>query len=306
MIQISQETSDLLIEAGKSSWIMPREEKVAAKGKGDLQTYWVAVGTSRSGSNSSGMNHSGSEASGSESCSKATSSIGEGVENQQDFAPMSAKTERLIRWNVNVLGNLLKQVQARRQEDGAVGDSKVVEDSLETCSEDNTVLEEVQETIHLPTYKGDISINPDSIELPDDVVHELHEYVAAVACMYRENAFHNFEHASHVTMSVVKLLSRIVAPDLQESINIDMASTLHDHTYGITSDPLTQFACVFSALIHDVDHRGVPNTQLIKENLTLAAAYKNKSVAEQNSVDLSWDILMDNSFKKPSRCHLQH
>jgi hypothetical protein len=282
MIQISQETSDLLIEAGKSSWIMPREEKVAAKGKGDLQTYWVAVGTSRSGSNSSGMNHSGSEASGSESCSKATSSIGEGVENQQDFAPMSAKTERLIRWNVNVLGNLLKQVQARRQEDGAVGDSKVVEDSLETCSEDNTV------------------------ELPDDVVHELHEYVAAVACMYRENAFHNFEHASHVTMSVVKLLSRIVAPDLQESINIDMASTLHDHTYGITSDPLTQFACVFSALIHDVDHRGVPNTQLIKENLTLAAAYKNKSVAEQNSVDLSWDILMDNSFKKPSRCHLQH
>ena len=70
-----------------------------------------------------------------------------------------------------------------------------------------------------------------------------------------------------------------------------MASKLHDHTYGITSDPLTQFACVFSALIHDVDHSGVPNSQLIKENSRVAAFYKNKSVAEQNSVDLAWDLL---------------
>jgi hypothetical protein len=57
-------------------------------------------------------------------------------------------------------------------------------------------------------------------------------------------------------MSVVKLLSRIVVPaDIDyENLGMDkIASTLHDHTYGITSDPLTQFACVFSALIHDVD-----------------------------------------------------
>lgn len=60
-------------------------------------------------------------------------------------------------------------------------------------------------------------------------------------------AFHNFPHANHVTMSVVKLLKRIVAPDVQ-----DVKTTLHDHTYGITSDPLTRFAVVFSALIHDV------------------------------------------------------
>jgi len=59
---------------------------------------------------------------------------------------------------------------------------------------------------------------------------------------------------------------------------------LHDHTYGITSDPLTQFACVFSALIHDVDHAGVPNAQLINEQPALASAYKHKSVAEQASI----------------------
>jgi hypothetical protein len=99
-------------------------------------------------------------------------------------------------------------------------------------------------------------------------------------------------------MSVVKLLSRIVAPS---DIRYDgdrkvVASTLHDHTYGITSDPLTQFACVFSALIHDVDHVGVPNTQLCKENKNLAAHYKNKSVAEQQSVDLAWNLLMEDNF----------
>ena len=294
-IQISQETADLLIEAGKSGWITPREEKIVAKGKGEMQTYWVAIGTSKSGSSRGGMDHSGSDGSGCEGCITATTSNGES--NQQEFVPMSAKTERLIKWNADILANLLKQVQARRQEDedGGTGESKIV-DLQEPRSEDHTVLEEVKEIIHLPTYKGEVSINPDSIELGNDVMQELHEYVAAIASMYGENPFHNFEHASHVTMSVVKLLSRIVVPDLQKTLNEDMASTLHDHTYGITSDPLTQFACVFSALVHDVDHSGVPNTQLIKENSALATVYKNKSVAEQNSVDLSWDLLMNSSF----------
>jgi len=65
-------------------------------------------------------------------------------------------------------------------------------------------------------------------------------------------AFHNFEHASHVTMSVTKLLARIVAPDTsnlgEEKMN---ARGLYDHTYGITSDPITQFSVILSALIHD-------------------------------------------------------
>lgn len=61
-------------------------------------------------------------------------------------------------------------------------------------------------------------------------------------------------------MSVSKLMSRIVAPtDMDFQSSIAKNQVLHDHTYGITSDPLTQFACVFSALIHDVDHSGVPN-----------------------------------------------
>jgi hypothetical protein len=54
-------------------------------------------------------------------------------------------------------------------------------------------------------------------------------------------------------MSVNKLLTRIVAPkiDLNSCSDVDQqAAFLHDHTCGITSDPLTQFAVVLSALIH--------------------------------------------------------
>jgi hypothetical protein len=107
-------------------------------------------------------------------------------------------------------------------------------------------------------------------------------------------------------MSVTKLLTRIVAPsdvldDYRDLANKDLISTLHDHTYGITSDPLTQFACVFSALIHDVDHAGIPNTQLVVENAELASRYDSKSVAEQNSIDLAWDLLMKEEYSELRR-----
>jgi len=97
-------------------------------------------------------------------------------------------------------------------------------------------------------------------------------------------------------MSVVKLLSRIVAPSEIELASSG-ASSLHDHTYGITSDPLIQFSTVFSALIHDVDHSGVPNAQLVKEKAPVAAAYKNLSVAEQNSLEIAFELLLEEEYK---------
>jgi hypothetical protein len=105
-------------------------------------------------------------------------------------------------------------------------------------------------------------------------------------------------------MSATKLLNRIVIPenvDYDREAN-DIASDLHDYTYGITSDPLTQFAVVFSALVHDVDHTGVPNGQLAKEQPEMAEMYRNKSIAEQNSVDLAWDLLVDPRYKALQEC----
>jgi hypothetical protein len=82
------------------------------------------------------------------------------------------------------------------------------------------------------------------------------------------------QHATHVTMSVNKILKRIVAADDCE-VQVDepedqVNSHLHGYTYGITSDPLTHFACIFLTTIHDLDHPGVSNMQMIAEKDTRA------------------------------------
>jgi len=98
-------------------------------------------------------------------------------------------------------------------------------------------------------------------------------------------------------MGVVKLLSSFVTPERDDAGE----KTLDNHTYGITADPLTRFALVFSALIHDVDHPGVTNMQLVKEGSSLATLYKNKSIAEQNSIDVSWNLLMESRYENLRR-----
>lgn len=56
-------------------------------------------------------------------------------------------------------------------------------------------------------------------------------------------------------MAVTKYLNRIIAASEvdvgldEERRNFSTQEAIHDHTYGIISDPLAQFACVFSALI---------------------------------------------------------
>jgi hypothetical protein len=142
-----------------------------------------------------------------------------------------------------------------------------------------------------------------------DLEAQLRGYVSAIAAMYHDNPFHNFEHASHVTQSVTKLLARVVTPESIDYKDLcytkQGANDLHEYTYGITSDPLIQFACAFSALIHDVDHTGLPNAQLIKENSELAKMYNNKSPAEQNSVDIAWDLLMEPAYRDLRNCIYQ-
>ena len=327
-IQVSQDTADLLVAAGKSHWISRRDELVFAKGKGEMQTYWLNIGQSAASTVSGGsINHSESD------------DFFEDISEEQ-----LNKQSRLVDWNVEVLRKLLKQIAARREFRAL--DASRAGSSIETSKDlvykrdsDKTILDEVSEVIALPKFDSKAAKrerNPNNIKLGQDVESQLHNYVRSIACMYRENPFHNFEHVSHVVMSVTKLLSRIVAPaaevvsdgqkkaapsrkkksgdkDIDRFMNTiahdaigsyvgkhktttTTKKKLHDHTYGITSDPLTQFACVFSALIHDVDHSGVPNTQLAKEQPVLASMYKEKSVAEQVSVDLAWNLLMEDSY----------
>jgi hypothetical protein len=55
-------------------------------------------------------------------------------------------------------------------------------------------------------------------------------------------------------------------------------------------------------MINDVDHEGVSNAQLVKENADISVLYKHKSPAEQNSIDLAWDLLMEPSYEELRSC----
>jgi 3'5'-cyclic nucleotide phosphodiesterase len=100
-----------------------------------------------------------------------------------------------------------------------------------------------------------------------------------------------------VTMSCMKMLSRVRDDEAAPH-------TLGDgeYTKDITSDPLTQFAVVYAALIHDVDHAGVSNDQLVKEGARIAKMFRNKSVAENHSFQLSWAYLVSGEFKDLTDC----
>jgi class 3 adenylate cyclase len=40
-IQVTQATAGLLVKSAKGHWLVQRDELVFAKGKGDMQTFWV-------------------------------------------------------------------------------------------------------------------------------------------------------------------------------------------------------------------------------------------------------------------------
>ena len=287
MIQVSQETNDLLVKAGKGNWARPREDKIVAKGKGLLQTYWLATEYEQVVSTS------------------LSTGTGTAVKAHTPSKPVQMnKSERLVGWNCDLMMKSLLEIEcARRVETNSSMHMQTHPSlsSLDAASRhgQGTVLEEVKEIIRLPNFTAKQQAKPTNVELAPKVAQQLQSYIEAVAMLYRENPFHCFEHASHVTLSASKLMSRIIAPELssEDVAKGNFESTLHDHTYGITSDPLVQFACVFSALIHDVDHTGVPNTQLAKENPKMAELYRGRSIAEQNSVDLAWSLLMEPDYR---------
>jgi class 3 adenylate cyclase len=299
-IQVSQSTADQLVEAGKESWITPREGLVTAKGKGQIQTYWVTIKTQRNTS-SSGTDpesdiRSGNGLSSLDDASKPFVSQKIYLEHQPT---QNRKLKRLVDWQTDILARLLKPVLAQRGNKS----SKNIADPATALTKGDCVLDEVVENLVLPKFDAiaaKANVNPNSIEVSSAVMSQLRDFVNEMATRYLDNPFHNFEHASHVTMSASKFLNRIIIPEdvnYQRKSAKAIASDLHDYTYGITSDPLTQFTVIFCALIHDVDHRGVSNFQLANEIPEMATKYKNRGLAEQNSVDVAWDLLMQPQYK---------
>ena len=100
--------------------------------------------------------------------------------------------------------------------------------------------EEVQEIVNFPTLNdtfSDLQSDTQNADLDSTVRKQLREYVQTIAS--------NFKHASHATISTVKLRGRIGAPSVQEQERANYRKTsLRDHTKGITANPPKQFSVI--------------------------------------------------------------
>lgn len=185
-IHCSQETADLLVTAGKS-WTTARDEIVDAKGKGGMQTYWIeAIKTSTSSVRSRSESDDFSFDNGRKSMHKG---------NKLSSSTHDEKIGRLVDWNTDVFCGLVKQVLAYQDAFcKKTSQSRTQAHDLE-LNLSRTVVDEVVEIIELPQVMNKArTTNSNEDELEPAVVEQIRKYILAVALMYNDNPFHNFEH----------------------------------------------------------------------------------------------------------------
>lgn len=250
-IQISEQTARRLKESNKGHWIEARADKVNAKGKGVLQTYWLTVAGEKSSAGQS--DYSATTSTAIEDCPN------NGVTNDQ-------KRERLVQENTELLNGLLKAIARRRRIAGVVPESstrmKQIEHGHMLLSQEKRVIDEVVEVIRLDdSYKGSIhSIGlEDKEDVHPQVTAQLGIFIEVVSRLYQDNrkyeivlcsakdtwtkypliliystylvlstAFHNFEHATYVANSVAKLFGHM------DNLNNE-TETRGDNDIGLTN-----------------------------------------------------------------------
>ena len=208
-IHISQETAYLLTAAGKEGWLTAREDRVFAKGKGQLQTYWMQI-TDESDIDTGSASASLLDSDGKkdmpykQSLKLQLQALRVGDEEDQvakthGEVVLSDKAERLVRWNVDILTKLLRQVMARRastsgfkrtNRNGTLARSRGHDGCL-----GGVIIDEVTDVLSLPHFDAHVfenQVDPASIDIPPKVHSQLTDYVSKIAAMYRNNPFHNF------------------------------------------------------------------------------------------------------------------
>jgi len=305
-IQVSVDTAELLNLAGKSHWVSPRSDLVTVKGIGDMSTFWVKPKACLS------------------TVKKKKTPIDEGNDRDSTGISISDGTDweescslsdisemefqRMVDQNTTILLRYLRPIYAKR----LASKQKRLTNIVFSCDDDieigGSIIEEAQEMIQVASFDLRVSMNPvdpSLIEISHEIQSQLRVYVASIGAAYRqENLFHNFQHASRTVLSIDQMIRKITSPSdiLQTGFDGaprtmgEIAKELDTRTFSIDSDPTIQFAMVFAALIHDVDHMGVSNQQLIKNGSPLASLYKKRCISEQNSVDISWWLLMTADF----------
>lgn len=144
-IHLSTETANQLKELGKSKWITKREDMIIAKGKGELQTYWLSVNfagaastrSSEDNASTVSINDKDDDAAGGMDVHAKLAILKRSVEtakyppdNSQQQADwkktVPVKSQRLVDWNSSVIIDKLNAVIKQRNNGKSEADSTVV------------------------------------------------------------------------------------------------------------------------------------------------------------------------------------
>ena len=271
-IHVSQSTADCLSEQGKSGWVHAREDKIQAKGKGTMQTYWVrpqAGPTSVYG----GMYTS------SLTCDSADEDDRIGVELAlADMSGTAEEKEKLTHSNFRQIGwvadlfceELKKMIQVR----GPVGYSAAWADQAEflraSASHWN---DDMVKSLLDSTLSNGVTDAP----LPYDVEKQVSDYISIIAFSFQNDRdYRNFSRACQVIMAMDKMLKTLDTQFEPEQLS-----------------PWVKFAMLLAAFIRDVDPPRMPSVEGEESEMKLLL----ESVTEQKSVAIAFDILMDDKFK---------
>jgi 3'5'-cyclic nucleotide phosphodiesterase len=128
--------------------------------------------------------------------------------------------------------------------------------------------------------------------LTQKVIDQLRKYVHRILSGYNDVPYHNREHAFHVVLSSNKLLDMMI----QQSQHPESKKANPHPTYGLRRDPIQLMGLMFAALVHDVEHMGIPNRQLAMESDPLAVQYNDFSIAEQRSLYIAFHELLQDDY----------
>jgi hypothetical protein len=168
---------------------------------GELQTYWLQIpASSLNGISSDDVQsldslpvHSPSTATLSKHLQALPSDEADANKPIATFGQkiLPEKACRLVKWNVDILARLLKQIMARR----ASIRSRKASMSLKTkraptVQSSANVIHEVVDVLSLPDFNPKVfekQVDPDSIVLPMEVTAQLELFVTEIAALYRNN-----------------------------------------------------------------------------------------------------------------------
>lgn len=178
-IHTSKATAELLKSGGKEAWVEKRADAIHAKGKGILETYWINVSGERAGSVVSTTSWSGPK--------------GKDITYGKAMEGLDERTRRLVNWNVETLLSLMKEIVARRTAHPTKAAKSQPRSSVLKLAA--TPLEEVREIIALPEFDfaaSAVQQDPENVNIPQEVVTQLHHLVSRIASMYNDNPFHKY------------------------------------------------------------------------------------------------------------------